>query len=261
MARVVLLDIDGVLTVSWQPLPGAADALRWLRGEGVPLRLITNTSSKARGQMIELLARAGLEIAPNELLTCVDAARSYLLAHAPEAPVYVVNEGDLAGELAPLAVVGVDRAEAAGAVLLGGAGPSTGWPELNAAFRLALDGAPLIALHRNGRFQTADGPALDMGAFVAGLESAAGVSAVVTGKPAPQLFRAALADLGAQPADAVMVGDDIDADARGAMAAGIAGALVRTGKFRPADLQTPGAAPDYVIDGIGDLPALLARLG
>ena len=57
------------------------------------------------------------------------------------------------------------------------------------AFKLALDGVPLVALHRNTRFQTADGPALDMGAFVVGLEAAAGIEVTVVGSRPPPSSR------------------------------------------------------------------------
>ena len=81
-------------------------------------------------------------------------------------------------------------------VLLGGAGASIGYRELDAVFKLAVEGVPVVALHRNTRFQTAEGPALDMGAFIVGLEAAAGIEIPVVGKPAPEFFRAALARSG-----------------------------------------------------------------
>ena len=76
---------------------------------------------------------------------------------------------------------------------------------------------------------------------------------VVFGKPAANFFQAAAERLGLPPRDVLMVGDDIDADVRGAMAAGLQGALVRTGKFRPADLETE-PRPDVILDSVADLP-------
>ena len=64
--------------------------------------------------------------------------------------------------------------------------------------------------------------------------------------------------MGLALAGIAVVGDDIDSDIRGAMAAGAKGVLVRTGKFREADLETPGRAPDAVIDSVADLPRLLS---
>jgi HAD superfamily hydrolase (TIGR01458 family) len=111
----------------------------------------------------------------------------------------------------------------------------------------------------NRWWQTASGPLLDAGAFVAGLEYAAGVEAEVVGKPSRAYFEAALAELGARPADAVMVGDDVESDVGGAKAIGMRGVLVRTGKFEERTLAAAHPRPDAVIDTIADLPALLSR--
>lgn len=255
MARTVLLDIDGVLTVSWKALPGAADTLTWLRNRGIGFGLVTNTSSRSRAEIAAALAAAGMEVDAQRIFTAVSSAARYLTTRYPGARCLVVNEGSLDGDLTGVDTVGPDSAAV---VLLGGAGPSIGYRELDAVFKLAVDGVPVVALHRNTRFQTAEGPALDMGAFVVGLEAAAGMQIPVVGKPAPEFFRAALADMGADVHEAVMVGDDIDSDVRGGQAIGLTGVLVKTGKYRPGDLETEGPAPDHVIEDIGQLPELLS---
>jgi HAD superfamily hydrolase (TIGR01458 family) len=144
-----------------------------------------------------------------------------------------------------------------GVVLLGAAGTSVGYRELDRVFKLALSGVPVVALHRNMRFQTADGPALDMGAFIVGLEAAARMEIPVVGKPSPDFFLAALFDLGVEATETVIVGDDIDSDVRGGQAVGMTGVLVRTGKYRASDLETEGPSPDFVIDDIRHLCELL----
>jgi HAD superfamily hydrolase (TIGR01458 family) len=250
MIEGVLLDIDGVLTVSWEPLPGAAATIGWLRSEGIEFRLLTNTSSKTRRQIASLLISAGMDVDERLVLTAVTSAARYLAEHFDGAGCFVLNEGDIEEDLD-----GVRRVDAreAGVVLLGGAGPSIGYAELNAVFKAAMAGTPIVALHRNLRYQTADGPALDMGSFIVGLEAATGIDVTVVGKPAPSFFEAALAALGLDAGQVVMVGDDIQADVRGAQDVGVSGALVRTGKFRQSDLEGNGAAPDHVLGSIGDL--------
>jgi HAD superfamily hydrolase (TIGR01458 family) len=257
MAAGILLDIDGVLAVSWKSLPGATETLGWLAEQGLPFRLLTNTSSRSRRQIAELLAHSGVEVEPSTILTAVSSAARYLDEHYKGAGCLVVNEGPLGEDLE-----GVNIAEAGSAsvVLLGGAGPGVSYRELDVVFKLAVDGVPVIALHRNTHYETADGPALDMGAFIVGLEAAAGIEIPIVGKPAPEFFQAALDDLAVGPADALMVGDDIGPDVRGAQAIGITGVLVRTGKFRPSDLDGPGQAPNHLIDDIGHLPELLRHL-
>jgi HAD superfamily hydrolase (TIGR01458 family) len=257
MISGVLLDIDGVLTVSWKPLPGAAEALAWLRDQEIDFRLVTNTSSRSRHQIAQLLADAGMEVDWSRILTAVSSAARYLAERHPGAGCLVVNEGPLEEDLKGIEMAGPGSA---GVVLLGGAGPSVGYRQLDAVFKLAVKGVPVVALHRNTRYQTADGPALDMGAFVVGLEAAASIEIPFVGKPAPAFFHAALADLGVSPADALMVGDDIGSDVLGGQAVGMTGVLVKTGKFRPSDLGGVGPAPDHIIDDVGHMPGLLRRL-
>jgi HAD superfamily hydrolase (TIGR01458 family) len=256
MARTVLLDIDGVLTVSWRALPGAADTLTWLRSRGIGFALVTNSSSRSRHEIAAALAEAGMDVDAQRIFTAVSSAARYLNTWFPGARCLVVNEGSLDGDLTGIDTVGP---ESAAVVLLGGAGASIGYRELDAVFKLAVEGVPVVALHRNTRFQTTEGPALDMGAFVVGLEAAAGIQIPVVGKPAPEFFRAALADVGADVEEAVIVGDDFDSDVRGGQAIGLTGVLVKTGKYRPGDLETEGPAPDHVIDDIGQLPELLGE--
>jgi ribonucleotide monophosphatase NagD (HAD superfamily) len=101
---------------------------------------------------------------------------------------------------------------------------------------------------------------LDGGAFLLGLEAAASVTAEVVGKPAPGFFTSALSRLYVDAAEAVMIGDDIDADVLGAQRLGITGMLVKTGKFLPEALEAADGIPDYVVGSIIDVPDLLPRI-
>jgi HAD superfamily hydrolase (TIGR01458 family) len=254
----VLIDIDGVLTVSWEPITGAAETMDRLGRDGVAYRLVTNTSSRSREEIVVLLGRAGIDVPFDHVLTAVDSAARHLAEHHPGARCLVVNDADLTAAL-PGVDVTTDPAHAE-VVLLGGAGTETGYAALDGAFKAADRGVPVVALHRNTRYQTADGPALDMGAFIVGLEAATDVEVEVVGKPAAAFFGVALAQLGCDATSAVMVGDDITSDVVGAQEHGITGVLVRTGKFRPSDLDGGRGRPDHVIDDVTALPDLLASL-
>jgi HAD superfamily hydrolase (TIGR01458 family) len=152
--------------------------------------------------------------------------------------------------------------EGAQAVIVGDLGEAFGYAILNRAFRRLLDGAELIALQKNRFWLTPDGLSLDVGPFVAALEYASGTDAYVVGKPARGFFETVLAGIGVEPERAAMVGDDVESDVRGAQQAGLAGILVRTGKYREDVARGSGVNPDAVIDSIADLPELLAgRLG
>ena len=142
-------------------------------------------------------------------------------------------------------------------MILGDCGEEFGYALLNRAFRLLIDGAELIALQKNRFWLTPGGIALDVGPFVAALEYAASTDAFVVGKPAPAFFASALGGTGVAAAEAAMVGDDIESDIGGALDAGMAGILVRTGKFRAEAVRAAGIRPTAIIDSIADLPALL----
>jgi HAD superfamily hydrolase (TIGR01458 family) len=198
-----------------------------------------------------------MPIDASQILTAVSSAAHYLSTHHYGATCLVVNEGDLNEDLLNIPL---SAGETPGVVLLGGAGQSIGYEECNAAFVHAIGGVPVVALHRNLRYRTSEGLALDMGAFMLGLEAAAGIEIPIVGKPAPDFFRAALDDLGADPNESVMVGDDIEADVLGAQAIGLVGVLVRTGKFHSSDLDRKEERPDHVLDDIGQLPGLMDQL-
>jgi HAD superfamily hydrolase (TIGR01458 family) len=252
VVRALLVDLDGVLYVEDEPVPGAVDAVQAFRDAGVGLRFVTNTTQRSRAHTLEKLERLGMPVAPGELITPAVLAVEHCRARGHER-VALLMADDVKADFADLA----EAEDDVDAVVVGDLGERFGYAVLNRAFRLVLDGAELIALQRNRYWLRADGLALDVGPFVAALEYAAGVEAVVVGKPAPAFFLLALSQLGAEPGDAAMVGDDVESDIGGAVRAGLRGVLVRTGKFREAAAAAADPPPTDVIDSIAELPALL----
>jgi HAD superfamily hydrolase (TIGR01458 family) len=261
MARIgaVLIDIDGVLTVSWEPLPGAVAALQRLRAAALPLALVTNTTSRTRASIAAVLAGAGFPVTAADVLTAPVIAAAYLASHYPGARCLLLNDGDIGEDLAGVTLAREDD-PAVDVVLVGGAGPQFSYRALNRAFAHLQRGARLVAMHRGLYWRTAAGLQLDSGAFVAGLEQAAGTDAEVVGKPAPAFFAAALAHLGASAARTLMVGDDIENDVLAAQRQGLTGALVRTGKYLPRALENASGTPDHILASFADVPELLDRL-
>jgi HAD superfamily hydrolase (TIGR01458 family) len=250
----ILLDIDGVLHVSGDPIPGAADAVRALRADGHQLRFVTNNTTRARAGLARELQAIGIELDEHEISTTPIAAGKLLEGMR----VLALTMSSVRKDLAAHVTLVEENAEA---VLLGGAdetvetGEVFAYENLNRAFAALREGARLVCLHKNRWWQTTDGPRLDAGAFVAGLEYAAQVEAEIVGKPTAAYFEAALAELDSTPSEAVMVGDDVEADIGGAKQIGMRGVLVRTGKFRPAALEEADPQPDAVIGSIAELPA------
>jgi HAD superfamily hydrolase (TIGR01458 family) len=149
------------------------------------------------------------------------------------------------------------------AVLIGGAdeGEETGrvfsYLNLNRAFHELEAGAELYCLHKGKWWQTADGPRLDTGAFVTGLEYVAGIEATVLGKPSAAFFAAALEAVEGDAALTWMVGDDLEIDIGGARSHGLRTVLVRTGKFRPDAVEHSRVQPDGIISSVAQLPEWL----
>ncbi|MGO9077729.1 MAG: HAD hydrolase-like protein [Streptosporangiaceae bacterium] len=178
----------------------------------------------------------------------------------PGARCALLSSGDTAADLAGARLLGDGDPGQPDVVILGGAGPEFSYAALNRVFGYLHGGAALVAMSRGMFWRTDAGLQLDTGAFLAGLERAAGIEAEVTGKPAAAFFGTALDALGAEAAHAVMVGDDIESDVLAAQDAGLTGVLVRTGKYLPQTHERAPAEPDYVIDSVVGLPALLASL-
>ncbi|MGZ4129726.1 MAG: TIGR01458 family HAD-type hydrolase [Actinomycetota bacterium] len=251
----VLLDMDGVLALSWRPLPGSVETLERLRTDGVPFLVVSNTTTHTRAAFAKTLSEAGLPLEPDEIVTAVVGTASYLRRHHPDARVFLLSDGDPREDLEGVRLVDGPPADV---VVLGGACDDFTYAAIDDVFRMLMDGAALVGMHRNLYWRTDDGLQLDGGAYIAALEAATGRDATICGKPSPDFFAEAGAMLGTHPSRTAMAGDDVVNDVLGAQAAGLIGVLVRTGKFSPSDLERVEGQPDHQLDSIADLPDLLA---
>jgi len=157
MINGVLIDLEGVLYIGGYPLPGAREALLSLRAAGIPMRFVTNTTRLTRAAIVNRLARMGLEVSAQHLLTPVVVARQYLIDR--QLTPHLLVHPDILGEFADL--IGSPP----GAVLLGDAGPAFNYETLNRCFRLLLDGLPLLAMGSNRYFRDGSALSLDIGPF------------------------------------------------------------------------------------------------
>lgn len=255
--EAVLLDIDGVLVASWEPLEGAADAIEELRTSGYSVRLLTNTTSRTRASIADTLRDEGIAVDDDEIATATSATAAHLARAHPGQRVYLLNDGpiDDFGE-----VDLVDIGDGPEVVVLGGAGPMCTWEALSELAGLVAEGVAFVAMHGSCLWRDSGSLRLDAGAFSAAIEAATGIAPTVVGKPAPVMFADAVAALGCEPDAAVMVGDDVTSDVLGAQAAGLTGVLVRTGKFSPELLAAADGAPDHLVDSIVGVPGLVADL-
>jgi HAD superfamily hydrolase (TIGR01458 family) len=250
--RALLVDLDGVLYVADEPVDGAREAVESLRGSGLALRFVTNTTERSRAQTVDKLNRLGFAVEPGEVITPASLARRHCVEAGHRTVALIMNENvkrDFEG-------LG-EAADGPDAVIMGDLGEAFGFEILNRAFRMVMDGAELVALQKNRFWLTAEGLSLDAGPFVAAIEFATGRDAAVVGKPSRSFFALVLSDLDVEPSDAGMAGDDVETDVDGAMRAGLAGILVRTGKYREEFVRASGVQPTATVDSVADLPGLL----
>lgn len=246
MARIagVLLDLSGVVFDGDGAIGQAAESIRDLRAHGVPVRFVTNTTSVPRRVLREKLDGLGIAAADHDIFTPAIAARA-LVRQRTLSPHFLVHPA-LTEDLIEDSDGPPGRPP--DAVVVGDAGRAFSFDSLNAAFRLVHEGAAFIALARNRTFRDGDGaPSLDAGPFVAALEYATRREALLVGKPSAAFYAAALAHLGTTAEETAMVGDDVESDVAGAMEAGMAGLLVRTGKYEAGDETLIEPAPTATV--------------
>lgn len=248
-----LFDLDGTVYTEAGVVPGVPEAVARVAARGIPFRFVTNTTRRSRRALVERLRGYGIPAEPGDVFTSVRAAAGVLrLRGVRRAAAFFAREAweDVEGlELIPPDSAGSPPVDA---VVVGDLGD--GWTAglLNAAFRWLAGGAQLVALQKDRYWMTAGGLALDAGPYVAALEYATGLTALVCGKPSPQFYEMAVASLG-RPPRVAMVGDDLWADIEGAQRAGLEGWLVRTGKYVPAAAAASGIRPDRELQSLADV--------
>lgn len=252
----VLLDLDGVIYEGSRPIEGAAETVALLQQRGIPHLFLTNTTSRPRQALVDKLADMGIDTDVDHLLTPPVVAARWLSEHA-RGPVALFVPAATQADFEGFEILPESAQEGAHAVVIGDLGAGWDFDRLNRAFRLLMAGEPhFLALGMTRYWQADDGLRLDVGAFTSALGFATGKEPIVTGKPAEAFFDIALKQLGTTTEQTLMVGDDIQSDILGAAWLGFQTALVRTGKYRPAEEERlPGGS--QVIDDINELPRLL----
>ena len=250
----ILIDLDGVLYTGDSAIPGAADALRYLKSKGYQIRYLSNTTRKNRKTIQKRLLQFGFDIEAGEIFTPAAAAVAFLSETTLQC-CHLLITGDVSDEFGEAGIHHVD----AGAdwVVIGDAGDNFSYAAMTKAFRLIKEGAGIIALEKDRYWMGSDGLMLSAGPFVEGLEYATGKTAAVMGKPSAGYFRMALTSMGVGPEDAVMIGDDVVSDTGGAMNAGLKGILVKTGKYDEDSVRSAVVKPDVVIGSIASIGDIL----
>lgn len=249
--KAILFDLDGVLYVGNEVIPGAHEMLDWVASRGIPCRFITNTTTKTAHEVGEKLRFFGFDIPDTSIFSAITATRDFLNEQGHPKVDLLVRES-VKGEFAGVA----QQSDQPDYVVVGDIGAAWDYALMNRVFNELMKGAKLIAAHKTKYWQTEEGLCMDIGGFVAGFEYVSGQTAMIMGKPSFSFFDLARKSMGVEAHEVLMVGDDIENDVGGAQAAGFSGALVKTGKFRPQVLKSSSITPDAVIASIADLVRL-----
>lgn len=254
--RGVLLDLEGVLYQDGLAIPGAPEAVAALDAQGLALRFLTNTTTRPRRAIVERMQALGFTVELEQVFTPARAARA-LLEREGLKRLHLAAAPSLAEDFTGFDIV-ADPRDPAEAIVLGDLHTGFTWDYLDDLFRLTLNGARLVALHKNRYCRRGADIALDLGPFVAALEYAADARALIVGKPAEAFFLGAVDDMGLSAQEVVMVGDDIESDVGGALDAGLKAVQVKTGKYRREDDAHPRITASGRVASIADLPAWIA---
>lgn len=237
---VALLDLDGVVYVGTEPAPAAAASLAQARQAGLRLAFVTNNASRSAGEVVELLAAVGVPADPADVITSAHAAAQLLRERLPAgALVLVVGTRALGEEISGAGLRPTRTADPLPAAVVQGYGPETSWRNLAEAAIAVRGGALWVATNTDSTLPSRRGPLPGNGALVAALQVATGGQPIVVGKPFPWLHRESVLRTNARRP--LVVGDRLDTDIQGAVAAGTDSMLVLTGLTTP--LMLLGAGP------------------
>jgi glycerol 3-phosphatase-2 len=261
---LVIFDLDGVIYLIDQPIPGAVETVERLRSSGTPVAYATNNASRRAPDVAALLTGMGVAATPDEVLTSAAASAKLLGERLPAgAPVLVVGAEALRAEVRDVGLTPVANLADRPAAVVQGYGPEVGWKHLAEASLSVRAGAYWMATNTDKTLPSERGPLPGNGSLVAVLRTALDRDPdVVVGKPSPALFTTAARQAGAHRP--IVVGDRLDTDIEGAVAAGMDALLVLSGISGPAELLAcpPERRPTYVASDVTGLfgPADAARV-
>ena len=255
--RHLIIDMDGVLWRGGRPMEGLRPFFDFLRQREIRFVLATNNASKRAEQYKERLARFGVEVALECILTSAQATAAYLASREPEGtPVYVIGEEGLRTALAER---GFRITEDGARYVVVGWDRRLTWEKLARATLLIRSGAGFIGTNPDVSFPGEEGLVPGTGAELAAIQVATGVEPLVIGKPEPWLYREAMRRMGAAPETTGVLGDRLDTDILGGVRLGLFTVLVLSGITTRDDLAASPVRPDLVCEDIGRLVQMWER--
>jgi len=254
MYDVALLDLDGVVYVGADPVPGAVAALKEAASAGMRLAYVTNNAARPASVVREHLAGFGLTLDVADVVTSAQAAAAMLVPRLPQgSSVATVGGPGVAQALLEQGFRPVALDDSSAVAVVMGYGPDVSWRDLAAASFAVQRGALFVATNTDRTIPLPQGIAPGNGMLVEAVVQACGQRPLVAGKPEPTLFREAVTRTGARRP--LVVGDRLDTDIEGAVNAGLPSLLVLTGvtSSHEAVMAPLGSRPTYVATDLSSL--------
>jgi len=250
MSKGYLIDMDGVIYKSSEPIPGAVEFIRQLVKRKIPFLFVTNNSQRTKRDIAIKLRRMGFPVEEPHVFTCAIATARFLARQKPAAMAYVIGEGGLLQALHSNGFAIVDQNPD---YVVVGEGRTFTMETMEAAVNLILGGAKLIATNLDPNCPTSSGTRPGCGAIVAMLEAATGVKAFSVGKPSPVIMREARKELKLRTGEVTMIGDTMDTDILGGVQMGYRTVLVLSGGTERHEVERFAYQPDIVVDSVASL--------
>jgi phosphoglycolate/pyridoxal phosphate phosphatase family enzyme len=276
---LLLVDLDGVVYRGADAVPGVPAVLADRVARGDDVVYVTNNSMHYRADYLPRLHAHGAPVAADRVVTSARATALLLAGQEPVARrVLVVGAGGLERELRDVgldvvtaaaaatrmsqeAIDGMAAAGSPDAVVVG-LDPQLTYLRIAAAADCIRAGARFIATNRDPTYPTERGLRPGAGSIVAAVEATTRVTPLAVGKPEPLLLETAAGVVGAEPRDAVMIGDALWTDVAAARAVGARSVLMLTGVTTEdqVDAAPPEDRPTAVARDARELAAVLERL-
>jgi len=257
--KALIIDMDGVLWHGDRAIAGLNEFFKLLRDKEIRFILATNNASLTREQYVIKLAKMGVTVALNEILTSGIATALYLAEHyEPEKTrVYVLGEDGASQPLSELGFTLTGLYEVNADVVVVGKDSTLTWDKLATATLNVRNGAAFIGTNADTTLPTEHGITHGNGAILAAIQTASGVAPVCVGKPEPIMYQQAIALLGSSLDETIAIGDRVETDILGAVNTGIRSLMVLTGISSEADLVELAYQPTWILP---DLEAVTAAL-
>ena len=261
----LLLDLDGTVYRGRHAVPGAPELILHLEAAGLPFLYVTNRSNRTAETICEQLRGYGLPCRPEQVLTSALGCARHLgrpsARSTDGSAVYAIGSNALHQALSAEGWNVVDESAETADTVVVGLDRTVTYRQIDHAARLVRDhGARFLATNPDKVTNADHGLVAGNGAIVAAVEAAAGRPPEMIGKPSPILFEQAREILGLPVRELLVVGDNLETDIQGGIAAGMRTALLLTGVSAREDVQRTGVRPDHVFSEIRPLRELVQSI-